>query len=383
MRILQLVQKPQRRGAEMFAFQLSKEVRARGHAVRIAYLYPHGGTGGLPLGEEDEILEGQVDHPLERLPGWHPGLLRRVAESVDAFGPDVVQVNGARTVKYGALVRRRKRGKPFALIYRNIGDPADWVRGVLRRTFYRRLVFPWLDGIVAVSENSLQRLRDFYPLEAVALEQIPRGVDPEALSPRILREELRRQAGTPGDAQVIVFVGSLTLEKRLDRLLRVFRRVLAELPDARLWILGEGPLRSEMEREATELGLLESIHLLGVKEDVGSFLGAADLLLLTSDTEGTPGVVLEAGAVGTPAVATRVGGVAECVVEGETGLLAEATDEEGLARNILELLRQPDRRRALGAEAARWVRERFSIQEVARRYLDFYRLVIESRARAR
>ena len=84
---------------------------------------------------------------------------------------------------------------------------------------------------------------------------------------------------------------------------------------------------------------------------------------LTSDTEGIPGVILEAGLMGLPVVATRVGGVPECVLANETGILIDTDDEEGLAEAVLMLLKNPLKRKEMGKRAERWISENFTIDK--------------------
>ena len=138
MKILQLVQKPQRRGAEIFASQLSKELRHQEHVVRTAYLYSYNNPRALTLEPSDYQLSGDENHWLEKVPGAHPGLLKRLKKIVHEFEPDVVQVNGARTIKYGAFVKRLDDSPRWRLVYRNIDNPAYWVTDPLRRWFYRQ-----------------------------------------------------------------------------------------------------------------------------------------------------------------------------------------------------------------------------------------------------
>ncbi len=349
----------------MFAADLSGALRARGHRVATAYLYPHDGEAALALGPDDLVLGDRPDHPAERLLGAQPAVRSVLRALIAQLDPDVIQANGARTLKYAALARGRG-GPP--LVYRNIGEPATWLRGWRQRLFYRRLVMPRVDGVVAVSDATLAGLHEVHGLE-VPMVRIPRSVDVDALAPSASRADVRARLGTRDDAPVLAFVGSLTEEKRPDRLLRVFDLVRHDHPEAELWVLGTGPAVGPLEGRATADG---PVRLLGVRDDVTDHLHAADLLLLTSDTEGVPGVVLEAGAVGRPAVATRVGGVTECVVDGETGLLAEPDDEAGLAAAASGLLADPTRREAMGAAACRLVAEQFSLAVAVDRYVALY-----------
>ncbi|MGH9246587.1 MAG: glycosyltransferase, partial [Acidimicrobiales bacterium] len=381
LRVLQVVTAPQRRGAEVFAHQVSAELRNKGCEVRTAYLYPYDGEEKLPLVDGDTVLGRREGHLLERVPGLNPGVLVRLRRTIAEFKPDIVQVNGSRTVKYGAAARTLD-GRGWALVYRNIGDPQKWVRARRHRLVYQRMVMPRVDGVVAVGEMMVDRVRSFYAITAPVVK-IPTAVDMGRFLPHRTRAEVRGQVAVDEGAPVVLFVGSLTNEKRPDRLLRVFSEVQETVRDVRLWIVGNGPLRESFEREAIRSRQWERITMLGTRADVADFMHAADVLVLTSDTEGIPGVVLEAGAASLPTVATRVGAVAECVLDGRTGLLADADDERGLAKAVVRLLLDPFARKQMGIDARGWVAESFSLDGIAREYIDFYRLVLRRRGNGR
>lgn len=378
MRILQVVQKPQRRGAEVFAFQLSQELKRQGHETRLIYLYPHNETCGLPLDHGDRMLNGNPNHPFEKLPGVNPFLLRQLLHAIDEFKPDVVQVNGARTVKYGAFASYSCRDASWALIYRNIGNPSDWLRGWHYRFFYQKLVMPRLHGVVGVSRTTLQAVKDFYEL-SIPMRNIPNATNPAYLIPKTSRDDVRRQTKTPTDAPVLISVGSLTTEKRLDRLFRVTQNVCSRLPHLHLWLVGAGSQEHVLRQQAHSLGIADNVRFLGTQAYVADYLNAADLFVLTSDTEGIPAVILEAGLLGLPVIATRVGGIPECVLDGETGVLVDRQDEQGLAEVVCALWQNSVRRHELGKKAKNWVRENFTIEKIAMDYIDFYESVLEAR----
>lgn len=326
------------------------------------------------------MLNGKPSHPFEKIPGINPLLLHRLLHAIDKFKPDVVQVNGARTVKYGAFASYSCRDASWALIYRNIGNPGDWLHGWHYRAFYRKLVMPRLHGVVGVSRKTLQAVKDFYEL-SVPIKNIPRAVDPVSLVPTISRDTARRQAKTPLDAPVLIFVGSLTPEKRLDRLMRLMQQVRLQLPRLQLWLIGSGPLEATLGKQAHSLGITESVRFFGAQSNVADYLNAADLFVLTSDTEGIPGVILEAGLLNLAVVATRVGGVPECVLDEDTGVLVDRQDEQRLAEVVYELLHDSVRRRKLGAKAKSWIGANFTIDKIAGDYVDFYQHVLAFRRR--
>src|SRR5206468_5763208 len=178
MKILQVVHKAQRRGAEIFAWQLSERFKRLGHSVHTVYLYPYTGSSPLSILVGCEILNGNEESVLETSLGFHPSLLHKLDRAITAFGPDIVQLNGGRTVKYGALLRAFNRNSDYALIYRNIGDPAAWLRGRLRRLYYRRYLISKVDGIIAVSAKSREFFRSSYS-EKIPIEMIPTGLETE------------------------------------------------------------------------------------------------------------------------------------------------------------------------------------------------------------
>lgn len=377
MRVLQLVQTPQRRGAEIFAVQLAAELRRRGHRARVAALYAPTEADGLDLGPEGLHLGGRHRHPLERVPGFHPGLARRLGSEIRRFHPHVVQANGARTVKYAALASLTDRRRDWVLVYRNIGDPREWVRGLPRRLLYRHLVAPRLDAVAGVSRITLEAVEHFYPRLHALTEHIPSAVDPAALVPAADRTTVRRRLATPADAPVLLFVGRLAREKRPDRLLRLTARLAVTRPALHLWIAGTGPLTGEVHEQVERLGLAGRVRLLGAVDGLADLYRAADLLVSTSDTEGMPAVILEAAYLGLPAVASDVGGISETVLDGDTGLLIAAGDESALLEGVDRLLEDPERRREMGERARLRARRDFTIGSVACRYEELYRRSLE------
>ena len=374
LKILQVVQKPQRRGAEIFAQQLSHQLRCLGHSVTTAYLYPHNDTNGLPLVSGDSILGTAEHHWFERIPGLHPLLMWRLLRMIDDVQPDVVQVNGGRTLKYGAAIASIRRHRNWALIYRNIGHPRDWVHG-WRHSVYSNVVMPHMDAVVGVSELTVQALKELYRLSVPTI-CIPCAVDANAVVPTAGRRAIRERTTTPHDAPVIVWVGSLSREKRADRLLRAAASVLKNVPDLHIWIIGGGPLSHSLEAEVRASSLHSRVRFLGVQAHVADYMLAGDVLALTSDSEGMPATVLEAGLLGLPVVATRVGGLSECVRDGETGVLVERHNEEGLAHALRDLLQQRDRRLRLGQAARAWVERNFLMSHVAQQYAAFYEQLV-------
>jgi glycosyltransferase involved in cell wall biosynthesis len=380
MKILQLIQQPQRRGAEVFAVDLSRALRRRGHTVRIRSLYQRAGSSMLD--EDVRDLGGGHEHWTELSVGVNPAVLARLRREIAWFDPDVVQANGARTVKYAALAKTLFPGQAWSLVYRNIGTVSDWLLGLRRRAFYGLAVFPMLDGIVGVSARTLAAAVATHGTNIPAVH-IPRGIDPAQLVPKRARAVLRDELGVGRETRVLLYVGALSKEKRPDRFLRVVKELRGGGADVHAWLVGDGPNRDDLEASAVrDLGV-GCVRFLGERRDVADYMNAADALVLTSDTEGLPGVVLEAAWLHLPVVATNVGGVREVIADGETGFVREREDVVGLADACRTVLGDPSVASELAENARRLVEARFTIDAVTRAYETFYERMMPVRSPAR
>ena len=185
------------------------------------------------------------------------------------------------------------------------------------------------------------------------------------------RATARDRLGLPPDRPVVVCVGRITTIKRPDRLVAVARAVREQVPEVVFAVYGEGDRMGELRAAARELP--DTLRLSGWRTDVETIYAAADLALLTSDNEGMPMSLVEAGLAGVAAVATRVGSVAEVVQDGRTGVLA-STEVADLARSTVRLLRDPARRQALGNAARVYCAEQFAgerlVADVDRLYTE-------------
>jgi glycosyltransferase involved in cell wall biosynthesis len=380
MKILQIVQKPQRRGPEILAQQFNQCFRQRGHVTGTVYLYPYSGDEPLSLDDGEVVLAGQETHYLEKLPGFHPALLRRLINQIQQFQPDVIVVNGSRTIKYGAFARLFTRSPEWVLIYRNIDNPYYWLRDSWRRLFYRWLVIPQMDGVMGISQQILDTLQTMYALK-VPSAYIPPVADPTRLHPILSQEAARQQLEIARDVVVILFIGNLSEQKRPDRFVRVIHQVYQQFPSLEAWILGDGPWRERTQQQVQDLGLDHLVRFWGYQTKVGPYIAAADLMLVTSDSDGIPSAVQEAGFLGKPTVATRVGGMSECVLDGQTGILVEPQNETGLAQAVLQLIQHPELRLKLGKQAEQWIQEHFTIDKVVDKHLDFYQQVLARKQR--
>lgn len=189
------------------------------------------------------------------------------------------------------------------------------------------------------------------------------------------RAEARRRLGLPQDSLVVAYVGRVTRIKRPDRFLAVAREVRRAVPTARFLVCGDGELHDDLK---TAADLRDSLHLLGWRADVETVFAATDVVLLTSDNEGMPLSLIEAGLAGVPAVATNVGSVGEVVQNGETGLLA-GLDVAELAQHTVRILRDDRLRSRMGKDARIWTAQRFGAERLVQDTHDLYASVATAR----
>jgi glycosyltransferase involved in cell wall biosynthesis len=158
----------------------------------------------------------------------------------------------------------------------------------------------------------------------------------------------------------------------VDDLLKALDLLQHVQNDLRTLIAGDGPLRADLEKTAENYDLTSRVHFLGHRDDVPRLLAASDLVVLPSEYEGLPNIVLEAMKQRKPVVATAAPGTTELVADGATGVLVPVGNVQLLTRAMRDLIRDPDRARALGVAGRRRVDEEFSARAMIDRFANLY-----------
>lgn len=195
------------------------------------------------------------------------------------------------------------------------------------------------DRIITISPRQRQEILDFKIASPDKILIIPLGFDlSRFLTADSLRGQLRAELAIAPDTRLVGIVARLTAVKNHRLFIQAAARVRASFPGAQFLIIGDGELRAELERQASALGLNESVKFLGWRSDLPAIYADLDLVVLTSNNEGTPVSLIEAQASARPVVATAVGGVPDIVLDGQTGFLAPPNDAPALAALILKAL---------------------------------------------
>jgi len=290
-----------------------------------------------------------------------PRLGAAVTQHVRSLRPDLVHTHMVHADAYGSLAAHIAR-LPFVSTRHN---DDRYLLGPFR--YVDRGLMHGVSRIVAISD-AVRAFHVASGLPAAKLETIHYGLDETPAAPSEVTPE---QLGVPPGAPLVLAIGRLIAQKDHATLLSAFARVAAQQPEARLAILGWGPLEEQTKAQARALGLGDSVLIPG-RVEPRDWLARADVFTHTSRWEGFGIVLLEAMLASLPVVATRVSAVPEIVAEGETGLLAPAGDSAAIASHLLELLDDGGRRRELGERGLQRARDEFSVERMTDRTIAVY-----------
>ncbi len=282
--------------------------------------------------------------------------------------PQIVHTHAAKPGVLGR-VAARLAGVPVVvhtfhghILHGYHGPLMSWL---LRRM--ERMLAHLSDRIIAVSEQVKQDLVRYGVAPPEKICVIPLGLELDPfLQSDFHRGALRRELGIASDARLVGIVGRIFPIKNHRLFLEAAALVAAKEPGARFVVVGDGTLRADMEALARQLGIGERTIFTGWRRDLPRVYADLDVLVVSSDNEGTPVSAIEAMASGCPVVATRVGGLPDLIEDGEDGHLVPARDAEAMARTVLGLLRDRDRARRMGRNARGRVRDRYRAERLCR-----------------
>ena len=310
--------------------------------------------GGVPFHRVD-ISAGFSSRALWRIRGLADGL-------------DTLHVHGARAALYGRLAAMSLgRGRP-RVVYTIHGFAAPHYPAPRRQMLLavERLLSRVTDAWICVSHAERNALLAAGVADGERIQVVWNGVDVGRFDEvGEQRGEVRMKLNVPAEAFVVTTVCRLHRPRDFETLLRAFQHLRGTVPRARLLIVGDGPLRTQVEHMVVELALGEEVRLLGMRHDVPQILCAADVFVLSSRKwEGLPLTVLEAMASSLPVIASDVGGTREAVVDGESGHLVPPGDVGALAQRLRAMADDPVLARRMGQRGLRRVKEAFTVRRM-------------------
>jgi glycosyltransferase involved in cell wall biosynthesis len=243
------------------------------------------------------------------------------------------------------------------------------------------LLARFTDRLVAVSVGTREYLMREERVPPEKIEIIPNAIEwPQQVAPPQV-EAVKREFGGKGRFPLLGTVARLTPQKGLSYLLEAISILVARFPGLFCVIVGDGPLRVELEALAVRLGLENHVRFCGLRRDVRAIFQSLDLFVLPSLFEGLPLSLLEAMASGAPVVATHVAGIDEVIEDGANGRLAPPADAHALAAAITELLDNEALAQGLAQQGQTTVRQRYAIGAVSKEYERVYGELLQAKGR--
>jgi glycosyltransferase involved in cell wall biosynthesis len=368
--ILFLDTRPVRRGAQVFIHELKKQFDQSGITIRRIYLYREAIFECLPLDDKDRVLDFRDDHWLEKWLFFQPALYKKLSHEIREFSPDIILCNGSRTLKYAALVKKFSPDLKAKWIYRVIDSAKYWNNKTLITLIYRLLIIPSMDAAVGVSNKSLKEMVQHYRFDKPTIS-IPRALDIGHFTTFQKPVGLRENLGINEQAFVVLFLGNFTHQKRPDRFIEIIAEVKKIHPQVHGLMVGDGPLKKQMEHLCQQLYVEKNVTFVGYQQDVRSYIDMSDILMLTSDTEGMPGVVLEAAAMGRCTLTGAVGGVQEFVESGKNGIVTDSLRVSSFVNDLKMLMDQRERIYDMASIARNKVIKEFSVEKIGHQYINF------------
>jgi glycosyltransferase involved in cell wall biosynthesis len=333
------------------------------------------------LWARDLRARGIEVHCLWRQPGIDLSIPRRLAALLRRRRADIVHAHQCTPWFYSALARLFYPAP--RLLMQEHGRFYPEVDNRPRRLVNRLLINRLTHRFVAVSRDIRARLQRYEAIPAERIEVVYNGLKPPPRLSDEHRRALRKELGLPADAFVVGTVGRFDPIKNLPMLVDAIVQVAAARADTIHGLLvGDGPVRPEIEARVRARGMADRIHLTGFRDDARQVVQCMDVFVLASFSEGTSMALLEAMACGVPAVVTDVGGNPEVVVAGRTGWVVPSGATDRLAAALLEAAADPARRAELAQAGCERFENCFSFEGMIDRYRAEYRHLLSGHAGA-
>jgi glycosyltransferase involved in cell wall biosynthesis len=359
-------------GPERQTVQVARALQQRGYQVLIAVILVDEAERVTDTTLATHAREHQVGVVSLYLPErYHlPRMVQRFADLVHQYDPDVVCTQG-----YKADMVAAAYGKVPTVALVPGWTAKDW----------KVRFFEWLDkqtlrrhSVVAIVSPAQKAEVLRYGVPPDRIFYLPTCMDVGSLQPAYSCKQIADITSCSLHRKILGYVGRLSVEKGVTYLIDALAMLKVKQAEVHLLIVGEGEQRANLQAQVESLGLRQAVKFLGERGDARQIIGALDLLVLPSLTEGLPNVVLEAFAYKTPVVATAVGGVPELVKDGETGWLVPPRDPRALAQAILNVLSNPEEARRRAENAYKHLLEHFTVEKQVDKWEQALQAAVEN-----
>jgi glycosyltransferase involved in cell wall biosynthesis len=310
-------------GIEIATYNLAKNLAKNGHEVHIITSLDK----GLPeVDNENGYIIHRIKRPNIRVAGSIIWFIKIIA-SLNKIRPEIIHCQGT-VISIPAQVGNLLWKIPYVIQGHGTEEyyPTWYIKPLIR------LALKDAAATIALTQDMKKAIQKIYSRDVLV---VPNGIDLSQFL-NISRNIVRERLLIKDDEKIILFVGTLHPVKGLRYLVCAMETIHENYPDVRLFLVGDGPERNELEHLVNSLNLMSCIKFVGRinNYNIPEYMVASDIFVLPSLSEGLPVVILEAMAGGLPIIASKVGGIPEIVIDGENGLLCEPKKSEQLAEYI-------------------------------------------------
>lgn len=341
-------------------------------------------TGFCAVDESDYLETVATDVTATRIKGFGRSISPRadlaafiqIVREIRTFRPHIIHTH---TAKAGVI------GRVASIISGHSSVRVHTYHGHLLHGYFgkyktllviliERFLAVFTTKLLAVGKKVMDDLLTVRIGNAKKFAVMPPGLQLDALP---TREKACKTLGLDPSLNYCAFIGRITKIKRPDRFLDVVALINSQDTDLHFIVAGAGDLLEYSRERSTREGL--PVTFLGWREDIETVLAASDLVLLTSDNEGTPLSLIQAGMAHLPIVATRVGSIDEIVVAGETGFLTDLS-AQSLADSVMRLASSEVLRREMGKKAHEYTMQRYGVERLVKDHQNLYEELLRDRA---
>ena len=275
-----------------------------------------------------------------------------------------------------------KMGKPDLKVMRTVHYAAkkEWVRKPLRRWLFTNFLIPlYFDQEIGINNRVNRRLSNRLVTRLTGKRpiRIYNAIDIERLkNDQPQADRIRSEFKIPETAPIFGSIGRLARQKGYKYLIDAAKLVSEKMPEARLLIIGEGPLHDSLVQQAEALNIHDRVIFTGPRSDISDLLACMDIFVSSSLAEGLPTVVMESMACHTPVIATDIPGNNELIRNGENGVLVPLNHPQKMSEAIIALLNDPPRQASLAAKAYESLQP-FTMQAIAGQHEKLYRAMLD------
>lgn len=365
MKIIQVIQQPQLRGAEIFACQLSNHLEEQGHKVLMVTIFK--GDAEIPFKGETIHLNRPLSLRLLDLIGW-----KKFNKIIKDFKPDIIQANASDTLKF-TTCSKYFFSWDTPIVYRNANKSGDFIDSQIKRKI-NKFYIDQLDFTISVSKECEKDFNNTFNYSSNKGNTVEIGIEDKTIGeiPEDLQEIFTR-------GPVLTNIAGFVPEKNHHGLINIFTEILHDFPNAQLLLIGKGYLKKEIKEKVDKNGISANVHFLGYRNDVLDILHHSHVYVMPSLIEGLPGVILEAMYCKTPVIANNVGGIGEVVITGDTGWLIEKGKEKEFISALKKVLNKRKEDLPEVQRAKAMIHDKFLNEKIAKRFYKSYQHTLEEK----